>query len=92
MPTATLLETIQMYSSFRKPRKQNSLSQELYLKSTVMALGLEGKENTKIGGNLPNGLSIAGLSGGEKRRAAIACALGEYSRAQGVIQNSQLRC
>lgn len=34
-------------------------------------VGLKGKENTYVGGPLPGGLRVRGLSGGEKRRLSL---------------------
>jgi ATP-binding cassette subfamily G (WHITE) protein 2 len=36
-------------------------------------VGLKGKEETYVGGPLPGGLCIRGLSGGEKRRLSLCC-------------------
>jgi ATP-binding cassette, subfamily G (WHITE), member 2 len=36
-------------------------------------VGLKGKENTYVGGPLPGGLRVRGLSGGEKRRLSLCC-------------------
>ena len=40
-------------------------------------VGLDSKSyaTRKIGGQLPGGLTIRGLSGGERKRLALACAL-----------------
>jgi len=45
------------------------------LTGVLAALGLTAQQNTAIGGTLPSGLTVRGLSGGEKRRTGIGCAM-----------------
>ena len=48
--------------------KKLYLAQELINKA-----GLKGKEGQRVGGMLPGGIRVQGLSGGEKRRLALCC-------------------
>lgn len=59
-PTVTVLETV----FFHVP-----LAAKLQRARDVISLvGLQGKENDCVGGRLPGGIMVRGLSGGEKRR------------------------
>lgn len=39
----------------------------------IRLAGLQGKEKSRIGGRLPGGIMVRGLSGGEKRRLSLVC-------------------
>lgn len=44
------------------------------IESLMVSAGLLEKMSSRIGGTLNGGLSLKGLSGGEKRRLSIVCA------------------
>ncbi len=41
----------------------------------ISLAGLQGKEDEYVGGRLPGGIMIRGLSGGEKRRLSLCCGI-----------------
>lgn len=75
-PTQTVFEAIMYYADLRLDPKQycDYKKKEICLK-LIHEIGLQGKENQFVGGALPGGVKIRGLSGGEKRRLSIACGM-----------------
>ena len=54
------------------------LAAKLQRAREVIALaGLQGKEDAHVGGRLPGGIMVRGLSGGEKRRLSLCCGIVE---------------
>lgn len=46
-------------------------------REVISLAGLYGKENQHVGGRLPGGIMVRGLSGGEKRRLSLCCGIVE---------------
>lgn len=70
MPTLTVLETILMSAMLRLPKSMSDDAKRLRAMETMEELGILGIKDQLIGS--PN---KRGISGGEKRRVAIACEL-----------------
>jgi ATP-binding cassette subfamily G (WHITE) protein 2 len=57
------------------------LVREQHISEVLTACGLPPKtHHQRIGGTLPGGVTLRGLSGGERRRLALACALATKPR------------
>eukprot|EP00045_Choanoeca_perplexa_P009456 m.91264 g.91264 ORF g.91264 m.91264 type:complete len:614 (+) comp14904_c0_seq1:40-1881(+) len=73
MPTLTVQETLYFYARLRLALSPNSLAERV---TTLLAqLRLSHCADTMVGGMLPGGFALRGISGGEKRRLALACGL-----------------
>ena len=70
LPYLTVLETITFAAELRLPKSVSAEVREQIVKETIFELGLEDCQNTLIGGGRRKG-----ISGGEKRRVSIGCAL-----------------
>eukprot|EP00743_Colponemidia_sp_Colp-15_P009465 GILK01010348.1.p1 GENE.GILK01010348.1~~GILK01010348.1.p1 ORF type:complete len:618 (+),score=86.96 GILK01010348.1:95-1948(+) len=75
LPTATVYETLRFYADLRLPTSWTSAEKDNRITSVLKSVLLEGKRDSMVGGVLPGGLNIRALSGGEKRRVTIGCAL-----------------
>ncbi|EGC33021.1 hypothetical protein DICPUDRAFT_98693 [Dictyostelium purpureum] len=74
LQTATVFETIKFYADLRLP----GVSEEDKIKrveQVIEDVGLTKRRDSKVGGILPGGIILKGLSGGEKRRVSIGCGL-----------------
>lgn len=88
-----------MLSSRLDPKMASCEKAALVLR-LLESVGLKGKEDQYVGGPLPGGLQVRGLSGGEKRRLSLCCAtitdpsilfLDEYVFIPEAITQSQYR-
>ncbi|EGC39273.1 hypothetical protein DICPUDRAFT_27204 [Dictyostelium purpureum] len=74
LETSTVEETLKFYADLKLP----DLNEDEKMKRVYQVLsdvGLSERANSKIGGILPGGMILKGLSGGEKKRVSIGCAL-----------------
>ncbi|EFA85174.1 ABC transporter G family protein [Heterostelium album PN500] len=74
LPTATVEETLRFYADLRLSDASDEYKQER-IRAVLEDIGLAKKASSKIGGMLPGGIQLRGLSGGEKRRVSIGCGL-----------------
>eukprot|EP00878_Enallax_costatus_P000100 GHUV01000134.1.p1 GENE.GHUV01000134.1~~GHUV01000134.1.p1 ORF type:complete len:870 (+),score=236.10 GHUV01000134.1:1054-3663(+) len=72
MPTMTVLETCSYYATLTLPRKWNKNTRKDRIREVLAAMGLSHTLNTLVGGTLPGGIILRGLSGGERKRLSIA--------------------
>ncbi|EFA83375.1 hypothetical protein PPL_04168 [Heterostelium album PN500] len=75
LPTLTVQETLRFYADLRLPPTFSSQQKQERIKWVLEKIGLSQKANSKVGGPLPGGVVLRGLSGGEKRRVNIGCGL-----------------
>jgi len=72
-PTMTAAETVGFYSSVVLPPSTPAAARAARARAVLQLMGLVAQRHTLVGGMLPGGLMLRGLSGGERRRLAIAC-------------------
>lgn len=71
----TTEETMRFYASIILPPTWNSKKRLDRAAEVLAAVGLASHHNTLVGGALPGGLLLRGLSGGERKRLAIAAGI-----------------
>ncbi|KAK9820747.1 hypothetical protein WJX74_009839 [Apatococcus lobatus] len=81
-PGLTVWETVQFHAGLYKtqadPTRPDMSPEKQRLqqaKALLQLMGLQKTMHSQIGGVLPGGLKLPGLSGGEKRRLSIVCAV-----------------
>eukprot|EP00884_Botryococcus_braunii_P015155 jgi/Botrbrau1/23640/Bobra.55_2s0027.1 len=74
VPTLTVGETLMLHARLRLPRYRGR-NYKLLIQDTLNSMGLLKAEHTQVGGELPGGLYLRGISGGEVRRLHIACGI-----------------
>ncbi|EFA81206.1 ABC transporter G family protein [Heterostelium album PN500] len=75
LPTITVRETLRFYADLKLPSSWTNREKEERIQSVLEQIGLTHRADMKIGGMLPGGIHVRGLSGGEKRRVTIGCGL-----------------
>ncbi|GAM17602.1 hypothetical protein SAMD00019534_007770, partial [Acytostelium subglobosum LB1] len=75
LPTMTVRETLRFYADLKLPTSWTNREKSERVNSVLEQIGLTHRADMKIGGMLPGGIHIRGLSGGEKRRVTIGCSL-----------------
>ncbi|KYQ91364.1 ABC transporter G family protein [Tieghemostelium lacteum] len=75
LPTMTVRETLRFYADLKLPSSWTNREKNERIDSVLDQIGLTHRADAKIGGMLPGGLHIRGLSGGEKRRTTLGCGL-----------------
>ncbi|GAM23108.1 hypothetical protein SAMD00019534_062830 [Acytostelium subglobosum LB1] len=74
LPTATVEETLRFHADLRLPHMNDEYKRRK-IQQVLDEIGLSHRAKSKIGGLLPGGIMLRGLSGGEKRRVSIGCGL-----------------
>ena len=75
VPTMTAAETLAFHTRLRSERGLPAAEQATRMDAVLAAMGLTRARNTAVGGLLPTGIAVRGLSGGERRRLTVACSL-----------------
>jgi len=83
IPTNTVLETMDFYAELSFPVRASRDERQCAVEERLQSVGLAGRERQRVGGRLPGGFGIRGLSGGERRRLSIA---------SGVVHSPPLVC
>eukprot|EP00884_Botryococcus_braunii_P016109 jgi/Botrbrau1/3181/Bobra.37_2s0011.1 len=73
VPTLTVWETLGLKVRLAISRKMDKEEREEWMNSILNSMGLLKVRDSRVGGALPGGLTLRGLSGGEQRRLHIAC-------------------
>jgi len=68
LPTLTVFESLQYHAQMRMPRWSTKEQKQDRIGEVLRLVGLRKALHTMVGGVLPGGLSLRGLSGGEKKR------------------------
>ena len=71
--TSTVMEAVLFRAHMRMPRSVPTAAKRAEAERLLERAGLQGKEDMRIGGQLPGGFLVRGLSGGEKRRLSLCC-------------------
>ncbi|KIZ04851.1 hypothetical protein MNEG_3112 [Monoraphidium neglectum] len=72
VPTMTTWEVMDFYAQIILPGKWTNKRRQERIREVLSEVGLAHAHRTIVGGTLPGGLMMRGLSGGERRRLAIA--------------------
>ncbi|CAK0802246.1 unnamed protein product [Prorocentrum cordatum] len=72
VPTSTVLETMEFYASLTMPTSTSPAICRGAIEERLQSVGLQEKRLQRVGGRLPGGFTLRGLSGGERRRLSIA--------------------
>ena len=75
VPTLSVWEALMFYTQLSLPGDLSMDQRKSRMISVLRTMGLEKVIKTKVGGVLPGGIAVRGVSGGEKRRLSIACGL-----------------
>jgi ABC-type Mn2+/Zn2+ transport system ATPase subunit len=70
--TMTTSETLNFYASIILPSSQAKAERKQRVADVLAAMGLKHRQQSLVGGTLPGGLMLRGLSGGERKRLSIA--------------------
>ncbi|KAI8470836.1 MAG: hypothetical protein J3K34DRAFT_521019 [Monoraphidium minutum] len=71
-PAMTVAETCELHAALALPRGTPRAQAAARVEEVLAAMGMLHARNTLVGGVLPGGLSLRGLSGGERRRVSVA--------------------
>ena len=74
VPTQSLKEALEYHCNLRLGPSVPTAEKEARILQLVHEAGLSEKMNTRIGGILAGGITVKGLSNGEKRRVSVVCA------------------
>jgi ABC-type multidrug transport system ATPase subunit len=75
VPTMTTKETLTFYSNMVIPSNWTAKRRQERVEEVLAAMGLAHSHHTLVGGTLPGGLMLRGLSGGERKRLAVAAGI-----------------
>jgi len=73
VPTMTTLEAVSFYAGIILPPETSAKTKKARILRVLALMGLSHTKDTIVGGMLPGGIQLRGLSGGERKRLAIAC-------------------
>jgi ABC-type multidrug transport system ATPase subunit len=71
----TTSETMSFYADIILPKTWSKADRRARVVEVLAAMGLKHKQRTMVGGTLPGGLMLRGLSGGERKRLSIAAGI-----------------
>jgi ABC-type multidrug transport system ATPase subunit len=71
----TTSETMCFYADIILPKTWSKADRRARVVEVLAAMGLKHKQRTMVGGTLPGGLMLRGLSGGERKRLSIAAGI-----------------
>jgi ATP-binding cassette subfamily G (WHITE) protein 2 len=75
VPTMTTIETMRFYAAIILPDSMGRAGRLQRVEEVLAAVGLGTHHKTLVGGVLPGGLMLRGLSGGERKRLSIAAGI-----------------
>ncbi|KAK9790764.1 hypothetical protein WJX73_010230 [Symbiochloris irregularis] len=75
LPNLTAWESLNFYSWLSVPAALNRADRQAGMHKTLETMGLQEVKHSMVGGSMPGGVLVRGLSGGEKRRLSVACGL-----------------
>eukprot|EP00884_Botryococcus_braunii_P017815 jgi/Botrbrau1/4717/Bobra.0218s0033.2 len=75
VPTMSAWETLTFHAALRLGNSLSKQEKVDRMSDVLRIMGLWRSRDTQVGGYLPGGINVRGLSGGEKRRLTISCSL-----------------
>lgn len=72
LPTMTVAETCALHAALTLPRGTPAAQTAERISEVLAAMGMLHASDTLVGGVLPGGLCLRGLSGGERKRVSVA--------------------
>jgi len=75
LPTLTVSETMWYYAEMMLPVTLSAKQKLCRVTETLQVVGLSNAKSTMVGGPLPGGYGLHGLSSGERKRLSIAAAM-----------------
>jgi ABC-type multidrug transport system ATPase subunit len=72
MPAMTVAETCRLHAALKLPRDTPAEQAATRIDDVLCSMGMLHARDTLVGGELPGGLLLRGLSGGERRRLSVA--------------------
>ncbi|KJE93071.1 hypothetical protein CAOG_009727 [Capsaspora owczarzaki ATCC 30864] len=75
LPTVTVREVVMYYATLRMPAYATPAARWRRCEMLLLESGLLEYVDSKVGGPLPGGITVRGLSGGQKRRLSMVCGL-----------------
>eukprot|EP00775_Hariotina_reticulata_P011714 gene11714-11859_t len=73
VPTMTAYEAVTFYARIILPSNTPRAVRKGKISRVLQMMGLTQQQHTLVGGTLPGGILLRGMSGGERKRLAIAC-------------------
>eukprot|EP00884_Botryococcus_braunii_P015944 jgi/Botrbrau1/3032/Bobra.0070s0028.1 len=75
VPTLSVWETLALTSRLRLPSHVSTAERYQLMDNILQSMGLAKVRHSQVGGLLPGGLYVRGISGGERRRLNISCGI-----------------
>lgn len=73
--TMTVTETLSFYADIILPKDWSKYDRKARVTEVLAAMGLKHRQLSMVGGSLPGGLLLRGLSGGERKRLSIGAGI-----------------
>lgn len=75
LPSMTVLETMTQYGNLILRSRMSAKDKRARIQEVLQVVGLADHQDTLVGGYLPGGILLRGLSGGERKRLSVAAGI-----------------